>query len=230
MGARVRHSFSDRRIAAFAALVLLSLFVVAMIAVRVARTGGLGHVGIAWNLALAWIPFLLALFVYDRFRVGASRPTLVAGALLWLLFFPNAPYLVTDLKHLDGMGQVPLWYDLVLLSSAAWAGLLLGFVSLYLMQAVVRRLWGPAAAWTFAGSVLALSSFGIYLGRFLRWNSWDVFVRPRSVLGDLWSGLADPLAHPRPVAVTILFTGFLAVTYAVFYAFARLGLVDLERS
>ncbi|MDQ2982600.1 MAG: DUF1361 domain-containing protein [Actinomycetota bacterium] len=225
---RLRGSSSDRRLTTLAALLALTLFATATIGVRVAYTGSVLHVGIAWNLALAWIPVLLALAVYDHARTESGRAPLVVLSALWLLFFPNAPYIVTDLKHLHDGGAVPLWYDLVLLSSAAWAGLILGFLSLYLMQAVVRRFAGAVNAWVFVVGVLALSSFGIYLGRFRRWNSWDVFVRPRSLFGDIWSGVTDPFAHPRPVAVTILFTGFLAASYLVFYAFARVGLLERD--
>jgi uncharacterized membrane protein len=73
--------------------------------------------------------------------------------------------------------------------------------------------------------VLALSSFGIYLGRFQRWNSWDIFVRPRSLLGG---ALEDLVAGPKPLAVTLLFTAFLTTAYLVFYAFFRLA--QIERS
>src|SRR3954470_23845141 len=132
----LKTSFSDRRLAALGALVLLSLFTLVTIGVRVAYTGTADHAGIAWNLVLAWIPLVLALLVYDRARAGATPPRLLALGALWLLFFPNAPYLVTDLKHINGSASVPVWYDVVLLSSAAWTGLVLGFLSLYLIQAV----------------------------------------------------------------------------------------------
>ena len=212
---------SDRRLAILASLVGLSGLVVAMVAVRVAYSGNSFYEALVWNLFLAWIPFLLALGVYDGYRRSAGRVQLLAGGALWLLFFPNAPYIVTDFKYLRTWTGVPLWYDVVLVSAGAWAGLLLGFISLYLMQAVVRRAWGALNAWVFVLFALALSSFGIYLGRFQRSNSWDVLVRPRTFAGDVWTRLADPGEHARVVAVTVLFTAFLAATYLVFYSFAR---------
>ena len=118
----------------------------------------------------------------------------------------------------------------MLVSAAAWCGLLLGFASLYLMQSVVRGAIGSARAWAFALATLALGSFGVYLGRFERWNSWDVFVRPESLFGDIARGVFHPLSHPRPIAVTILFTSFLLATYLVFYSFARLGSLDAGRN
>ena len=224
MIARLRSSFSDRRIAVIASLVLLSLFVLGMLAVRVLYSSTLDHGWIAWNLLLAWVPFLLALVVYERARSGASLAVLGVLGALWLLFFPNAPYIVTDLKHLgDGGRAVPLLYDVLLLSAAAWTGLLLGLTSLFLIHAVARRLIGAVNAWALVVGVLALSSFGIYLGRVQRWNSWDVFVRPEALLAQIGGGLLHPASHARPIALTVLLTSFLLTSYLVLYSVARLS-------
>lgn len=216
MIAPLRSSFSDRRIAVVASLAVLSLFVLAMMIARVVYTRTFEHAGIAWNLFLAWVPFVLALVVYVRSRSGRSRPMLVALGSLWLLFFPNAPYIVTDLKHIGRGGGIPVLYDVLLLSAAAWAGLLLGLSSLFLMHAVARRLLGFVSAWALVVAVLAASSFGIYLGRVQRWNSWDVFVRPGALLGQIANGF-----HAAPLALTVLLTSFLLASYLVFYSFAR---------
>src|SRR3954468_4623091 len=223
MGARLRSSFSDRRIAALASLAVLSAFVLALIAFRVVYTRTFVHAGLAWNLVLAWVPFLLALVIYARARSGMSRPRLAALSGLWLLFFPNAPYIVTDLKHIAGGGRVPVLYDVLLLSAAAWTGLLLGLASLFLMHAVARRFLGTVNAWMLVIGVLAASSFGIYLGRFQRWNSWDVFLRPGSLLGQATQGL-----HARPLALTVLLTSFLLASYLVVYSFARMSALIRE--
>lgn len=220
---------SDRRVAILASLAGLSGLVVAMVAVRVAYSGNSYYEALVWNLFLAWIPFVLALAIYDGYRRGAGRAQLIVGGGLWLLFFPNAPYIVTDFKYLRTWTGAPLWYDVVLVSAGAWAGLLLGFISLYLVQAVVRRAWGALNAWLFVLTALAMSSFGIYLGRFQRSNSWDVLVRPRTFAGDVWTRLADPGEHARVVAVTVLFTAFLAATYLVFYSFARAAVPEPTR-
>ena len=223
MVARIRGSFSERRIVLVACLAVLSMLVIAMIVFQIAYTGTSEHSAIAWNLLLAWIPFWLALIVYDRSRSGASTLTLGAAAVLWLLFLPNAPYIVTDLKYIDGFSGLEALYNLVLLTSAAFTGLLLGLTSLFIVHAVARRLVGALNAWALVVAVLTLSSFGIYLGRVQRWNPWDVFVRPGSLFGDVAAGLTDPLSHQRPIAVTILFTSFLLASYLVFYSVARLS-------
>jgi uncharacterized membrane protein len=212
---------SDRRLAILGSLAGLSALVVAMVGVRVVYSGNNDNAELVWNLLLAWIPFGLALQVYEGYRRGSARAYLLIGGVLWLLFFPNAPYIVTDFKWLRDTTGAPVWYDVVLISAGAWAGLLLGFISLYLMQAVVRRALGALNAWLFVLFALVLSSFGIYLGRFQRSNSWDVFVHPRTFAGDVWTRLADPDEYARVVAVTVLFTAFLAATYLVFYSFAR---------
>jgi uncharacterized membrane protein len=218
---RLRTSFSDRRLAVFAALLGLSVLVAGLVAFRVAYSHSFEDVPYLWNLFLAWIPFGLALLIYDRHRRGARLVQLLALGLIWLLFFPNAPYIVTDFKYLGDMTGKSFWFEGLLIGTAAITGLLLGFMSLYLIQAIVRRVAGARHAWLFVFVALALSSVGVYLGRVLRWNSWDVFVRPGSLLAELAHVLVDPLGHPRPIAITILFTSFLLASYAIFYSLAR---------
>jgi uncharacterized membrane protein len=152
---------------------------------------------------------------------SAGAVTLVGLGLLWLLFFPNAPYIVTDLRYLEGVSGKGFWYDGVLIGTTALTGLLLGFISLYLLHAIVRRSVGARNSWLFVLAVLGLSSVGVYVGRVLRWNSWDVFVRPGSLAADLGEALVDPLAHPKPIAISLAFTSFLVLGYLAFYSLAR---------
>lgn len=212
---------STRRRAIYAALALLSLFSVALVVTRAAYSGEPLYGWLIWNLFLAWIPFVLAIALYDRHRAGARALSLVPLGALWLLFLPNAPYLLTDFKHLSPSLSVPLWVDVVVFAAPAWTGLMLGFLSLYLVQAVVRQRAGARVAWAAAIAVLGLSSFGIYLGRVLRWNSWDVLANP-GILSDLGSIVVEP----RAIAMTILLSGFLTVSYLAVYAFMRFEAVE----
>jgi uncharacterized membrane protein len=214
-------SFSGRRLVVLAALVVLSLTVVAMVAVRVNQTGYDTYSNLVWNLFLAWIPLGLALVIYDGAKRGLGAVWVVVFAGLWLLFFPNAPYLTTDMKYLRELGGAPLWYDVSLTGLAAFTGLALGLVSLYLVHSVARTYFGAILAWVGVWAVLALSSIGVFLGRFQRFNSWDVFTDPGPILGDVAKGLADPLNYPRTLAVTVVFGGFLIASYLVFYALAQ---------
>lgn len=208
---------SARRRVVYAALALLSAFSVALVVARYAYAREPVFGGLIWNLFLAWIPFGLAIVVYDRHRAGARPLALVPFAVLWLLFLPNAPYILTDFKHLVPSPVVPLWADIVVIAAPAWTGMLLGFLSLYLIQSVVRDVAGAAVAWIAALGAIGLSSFGIYLGRVLRWNSWDVLVDP-SLLSQL-DGIA---ASRHALAMTVLLSGFLGLGYLVVYAFMRL--------
>jgi uncharacterized membrane protein len=223
LGDAVRDLHKRRRLAVLASLALLSGFTVAGVAARFAYTGRVEGFNLVWNLVLAWIPLAVALVVYDRYRRGRGSGIVLAGGALWLLFFPNAPYLVTGYKHVAEWSGAPVWFDVVVISASAWTGLLLGFVSLYLIQSVVRAALGATAAWTVALGSIAIGSFGIYLGRFERWNSWDVVAHPKLLVTDIAGRLSDPGAHPRTVAVTLLFTAFLTLAYFTFYSALHLA-------
>ena len=213
---------SDRRALALAALALASALCVALLVARWLYSDLGAYSFLAWNLFLAWIPMIAAVLVYDLHRRGRSSIHLLALGALWLLFLPNAPYLLTDLIHLGTRDDAPLWFDLVLFTAFAWTGALLGFLSIYLMQVVVRRAAGVAWSWAFVGGSLVATSFGIYLGRSLRWNSWALVTNPGPLLSDIWARLSDPLGHPRSFGMTVALSALLSVLYLVLYAFAQL--------
>jgi uncharacterized membrane protein len=221
---------SRRRLATILGLFAGSLFCIALALVRDAHTGNQDYRFLIWNLFLAWIPFALAVFVYDRWRRRQTGLLLVALGGIWLLFFPNAPYIATDFVHLRQDPLPPYWYDAVTIAAFAWIGLLLGFASLYLMQTVVRQSRGAVAGWAFAVIAIGLGSLGIYLGRFLRLNSWDALEHP-SVLPRIAHAVArDPFAYQEAIAVTLLFTAALSFAYFLLYSFAAVGLeLDGER-
>jgi uncharacterized membrane protein len=199
-------------------LALASLGCVALELVRGRHYGAPDFRFLLWNLFLAWVPFVLALLVYDRYRRGTPLARLLPALVLWLLFLPNAPYIVTDFVHLSAARVPPLWFDGVELSAFAWTGVLLGFVSLYLVHAVVRHRFGGTIGWAGVLGVLVLVSGGVFLGRVKRWNSWDVLTQPRSLLAQLHAHLADPASLARATGVTLAMTAALALAYLVFYA------------
>ena len=221
---------SRRRLATILGLFAGSLFCIALALVRDAHTGNQDYRFLIWNLFLAWIPFALAVFLYDRWRRRQTGLLLVALGGIWLLFFPNAPYIATDFVHLRQDPLAPYWYDAVTIAAFAWIGLLLGFASLYLMQTVVRQARGAVAGWAFAMIAIGLGSLGIYLGRFLRLNSWDALEHP-SVLPRIAHAVArDPFAYQEAIAVTLLFAAALSFAYFLLYSFAAVGLeLDGER-
>lgn len=197
------------------ALILSSALSMGLLAMRMLYSGQITYRFLNWNLFLAWIPLGLALAAW-LLQGEARRPRLRVLPLLalWLLFLPNAPYLLTDLIHLAHRPPVPLWFDLLLLLSYAWNGLILGYLSLRLVQALFQRWMGAAAGWLAATAAIGLAAFGIYLGRFERWNSWDIFTDPFGVLATLFAGLANPATQIKPLAVTLLLGGILFAIYA----------------
>jgi uncharacterized membrane protein len=202
-----------------------SLLVVVGVGVRVLLADTFNTAALVWNLFLAWIPFALSIVVYDGDRVRAPTSRLLLAGALWLLFLPNAPYIVTDVEWLE-QGSRAFWYDAVLIGYAAGIGLTLGFVSLYLVQTVAARRFGAIAGWGLAWAALVLSGVGVYLGRYERWNSWDVFTQPTTIWDELTSAAFDPLAHGRPFALATAFAVAWCAGYALFYtAFRR----QLER-
>ena len=198
-----------------AILVLSSGLSIAMLGARIWYSGYITYSFLQWNLFLAWIPLFSALGLW-ALQQRQRRGTGLAGALLflcWLAFFPNAPYIVTDFLHLTERNNVPLWYDLLLIFSFAWNGLVVGFTSLWIVQTVIAGRWGQWLSWLIVAGTLALSGFGIYLGRFLRWNSWDLLTNPRLLASDIIQRISDPMAHPRTVVMTLLFSSFLTLAY-----------------
>jgi len=220
--------WANERIFVLSGLGIASALCVALEAVRELHYGAAEYRFLLWNLVLAWIPLLLGLFVYDRYRHGAPLARHVPALVLWLLFLPNAPYIVTDFRHLSPATQTPLWFDGVVISAYAWTGMLLGFVSLYLLHAVARHRFGPRAGWFGVSVVLGLVSVGVYLGRFLRWNSWDLLVRPGQRLAEVAQHVGDPFAVAKVTAATLVLTFLLGLAYLTFYALVgtRLELRD----
>jgi uncharacterized membrane protein len=209
-----------RRTLAILALLAASVLCVALVEVRTYETGDPYYRFLAWNLILAWIPLVLALASFSCARRGGDVAVWTL-LVLWLLFFPNAPYLLTDFIHL-GEGPAPLWYDALMLSAFAWTGLLLGFGSLYLVQLIVRRSFGGTVAWLGVLGALVLASIGVYVGRFLRLNSWDALLHPLRVAEVLGDQISDVPA--RMAGSLVGLTGFLLVGYLVVYSFADLRL------
>jgi uncharacterized membrane protein len=209
------------RVLLLGCLLCCGAFPLVMLAARATVNEQLSYSFLVWNLFLAGIPVLLALGFETALRHRHTVVATVAG-VGWLLFFPNSPYLVTDLIHLRERPPTPLWFDALILVSAAVAGLLAGFVSLFLVQSAVAARWSRAWGWLVAVLVLGLSGFGVYLGRFARYNSWDVLTRPRSLLYDVGAGVPAN-DNVRAVVVTALFSTFLLLSYAVVRLLSELG-------
>ena len=200
-------------------LVGASVVSVALLSAKIVLSGQWSHVYLIWNLFLAWLPLLLALMVCHRYETSADRGwkfMSLCGA--WLLFFPNAPYIVTDLIHLWTRHGRHFWIDLVLVVLFAWIGLILGCLSLWLMQRIVSRAFGGPAGWLFVVVSAGLCGFGVYLGRFLRWNSWDAVLNPFDLLEDIVQPMAHPMARRHDALFIAMFGLFVFLAYSTVYS------------
>ena len=236
MKTKILSYFRDRRqFRLFLAMCFSTLFGFILIAVRLQFTdidvseilyskdfsnlrGSRSFFFLIWNLFLAWIPYWIALNIERIAQISKSR-LIVGGCLIsWLLFFPNAPYIVTDLLHLKSRSPIPKWYDLIVFVSFAWTGLMLGFLSLHEIQLFFRRRLSAKVTWLLTFSSIVLCAFGIYLGRFLRWNSWDVLTNPGLLFQDIITSISDPSVYSNTLKITFIFSIFLLLAYLTLVA------------
>jgi uncharacterized membrane protein len=202
------------------ALLVASAWCCVLLLERHHAFGALGYRYLVWNLTLAWVPLVFALLLLVAWKRRHSVWELLALAAAWLVFLPNAPYVLTDFVHL---GDAHRLFDTIVLGSFAFTSLALGFASLLLVQSVVTRAVGAVAGWTVAFAALFLSSIGVYLGRVDRLNSWDVVQRPRLVAEIVREHMRDPFAHRYPLGFVVAVCGFLTVAYVALYSVSALA-------
>jgi len=186
-----------------------------LLAIRVVLTGERTYAWLLFpNLALAWIPYVISSLMAAHFeRKGARARVLVPAGAVWLLFFPNAPYILTDFVHLTYLGEpATVHYDILLNAAAALTGLFIGLTSLGHVHDIVNRAYGVAFGAITVGGVLLLGGFGIYLGRFFRWNSWDVLTHPARIVADLFGLFRDA----GSLAFAIGYAVVVGAAYAVY--------------
>jgi uncharacterized membrane protein len=204
------------------ALTFASAAGVLLVSARVVWTGNLQYAFLVWNLFLAWLPLVFAMLAREALREGRTRWRFFSFSAAWLLFFPNAPYIFTDMIHLMYGRYQHFWVDLTMILLCALTGLVLGFVSLYLMQSVVTRRFGCVAGWLFVATAAGLCSVGIFLGRFLRFNSWDVILRPGKIYRGFDAWADGRMMNGSSAAFLVLFATFLFITYVMLYALTHL--------
>lgn len=196
---------------------MIVLFCLVVISIRVFITESPVFLFLLWNLILAIIPYILSLVIYHNYKSKKINGLFYLLAFLWLIFFPNAPYIVTDLIHLGRSSLIPRWYDAVLLFSSAFAGLLLGMTSLRIIHMTIESHISRLYSWLVIVSVMFMSAFGIYLGRFERWNSWDIFSDTANLLHDMADRLLHPATHAETWAMTGVLFFFMLISYSYFY-------------
>lgn len=192
------------------------LFSLILLSIRIVKTGSFFYLFLVWNLFLAAIPYAITLLMSIR-KISAWLFWIGFGS--WLAFLPNAPYILTDLQHIRLSTLQSVWFDVLLLLSFSINGLIIGFASLLLMQNLLRERFSKTITFSIIYFVLLLCGFGIYLGRILRWNSWDILQNPTGILGDVTKRIVFPLEHSNTWAFTIGFGFFLIITYRIILLF-----------
>jgi uncharacterized membrane protein len=186
-------------------------FSLSLLLVRIILTGDLTYIFLAWNLFLAWIPFAIS----QKFTGVSNGWKILFLFGAWILFLPNAPYIITDFFHLRQRPPIPYWYDILLLFSTALNGLMLGLASVLVVEKFLVHRYGNKISALLIFFSFFLCSFGIYIGRYLRWNSWDVITNPDDIAADILERVFNPFDHFGTWSVTFLFGSFF---YVMFYS------------
>ena len=201
-------------------LFVLSIFSFGLSLFRILYTRSFEFLFLDWNLFLAFIPWLISSIIILK-KLHDKKFLLVIMILSWVIFFPNSPYILTDLFHLGMSSKAPLWFDLSLILSFAWTGLLFGFVSLMDIEKVLGNFVNKGKTTFISIAFLFISGFGIYVGRYLRWNSWDVFINPFALSNDILSQIFHPIYNSRAWGLTLFIGLLLNLIYFSFKFFSR---------
>ncbi|WP_281990103.1 DUF1361 domain-containing protein [Aquimarina aggregata] len=181
-----------------------------LLLIRIIKTDSIYYLFLVWNLFLACIPYLVTFLLGIK---TTNRFVFWLGFTIWLAFLPNAPYILTDLQHIRISTLQTIWFDVLLILSFAINGMIIGFVSLQMMQKLLQAQFSKLKTHIIINATLLLCGFGIYLGRVLRWNSWDILQNPLAILSDIFKRVLFPIEHINTWAFTIGFGFFLIITY-----------------
>jgi len=196
------------------AILFLAIVAVVFNLLRIIIWGKMSFVYILWNLFLALVPFVISSILLHLYKENYFNKIIwSAGLVLWVLFLPNAPYLITDLIHLGETKAVPLIYDSLLLFSSALLGLVLAFYSLLHIEEILEKTFSKKKTIISVVIILVLVSFGMYLGRYLRFNSWDIFINHYALLKNIWKILSQMATHSEVYLFTLMYSFFLFFSY-----------------
>ncbi len=222
MSAKVNKGVLTRHKGLIHALLIANSMSLLLFTLRVIDSGNFRYWFLVWNLVLAWLPLMFALWLTVRLRTQKwLEPGNVILTVLWLGFLPNSFYLVSDLIHLQTTSEVSVLYDAVLFTSLIFNGFVSGCISLYFVHIELLKRISARIAHSLIGIVLLLCSFAIYLGRALRWNTWDVFLHPTSLIFDVSEQVVNRAAQSRASVTTFSFFILLGGMYMVIWQLAK---------
>ena len=196
------------------------IFIGMLIAVRIKYSGSIRFIFLVRNLFLAWIPYIISLQIRKPVYTGKIN---ILFLFFWLLFFPNALYIATDLIHLHETGDVPIWFDAVLLFLSSFIGFALALASLWNVEVFLKRFMQRGSLTITILTLLFAGSFGVYLGRFERWNSWNIIDRPIELFTDVLNRFIHPVNYIETWITVSIFTGMNCLLWFFVKAFIFTG-------
>lgn len=197
---------------------LSALFSAGLVLIRILHTGHLTFLSLIWNLFLAWLPYCVSKIISGFQIFRRSGWIFWSMFVLWILFIPNSFYILTDLFHLEDETNdflVPLWYDLILIVSIAWNGLVMGILSIRQMEKLFFARLNLKTDLIFLFPVMLLNGLGVYIGRYLRYNSWDIFINPFELIRDITLMLLHPMRYHDAWGMIFCFTILLMLIYGM---------------
>ena len=186
-----------------------------LLSARIVYTGSPMFAFLAWNLFLAYIPYWLTKPLLKTMKEKNRKISSALIFIAWIVFLPNAPYILTDLFHLQQRPEAPIWFDLILILTFAMNGLVLWFASVIRLHNFIEIKYGTIMGKIFVLSTIILSSIGIYLGRYGRWNSWDLISNTQGLFVDILHRITHPLSFPALYGMTFTFSFFLGTAYFI---------------
>ena len=205
--------FSSFKLNPMIALMIISGYSLFLLTGRIIYTQSLQHSYLAWNIFLAWIPLMITVIIPHENNKGYHKPVPYFLIFLWLLFFPNAPYIITDLIHLKKESDTMFIFDALMIFSFAFTGLGIALYSLLKIREIIFKMTNLLITELLIPIFVIAGAYGIYMGRFLRWNSWDLFVAPKALLQDSICHLNNSIA----IILTLLFSFLIYSSYLIFY-------------
>lgn len=197
-------------------LFLLISFCIFLWVIRISMTNSLFFGFLIWNLFLAYVPYFISSIIKEKMQ-NSSKFKLIIALFVWLIFLPNAPYIITDFIHLNHAKANLVWLDIFILFAFSSTGLILAITSLIDVYKIINKKWNLQYANYFSISATFLCGFGIYLGRFLRFNSWDIITSPISIIKKSLLSINDP----KTWFITISFGSFLFILFIISKSFNR---------
>ncbi|GER59965.1 DUF1361 domain-containing protein [Patiriisocius marinus] len=201
----------------FETLAILSIATISSIALlglRLKITQSFFLIFLVWNLFLAAVPYIVSSYLESKNDINTF--TLVAGSSMWLLFLPNAPYILTDLIHLTNQSSVSIVIDGIIISAFALSGLLFYLYSVRQMMKIFERKFSKKIVRVIKFMIPFLSGYGIYLGRFERWNSWNIAQNPLGLLNNVLTSFIDESKIGLVITTTVFIGSILLITNYLF--------------